>query len=137
MRRIVVLTVLLAVGALLNASGALADKPEIDPTYANGQTVYMIGPHLIPGARETQPNLHAPAEDLYLALYGVPGGTPGPFTLPSGYQPQCNPFFHPGLRAPFVYHDHIITGAPGMGKNGTAGEYKAPWKIIILRYDPF
>ena len=137
MQRIVVLTVLLAVGALLNASGALADKPEIDPTYANGQTVYMIGPHLIPGARETQPNLYAHAEELYLATYAVPAGTTGPITLPSGYQPQCNPCFHPGLPAPFVYHDHIITGAPGMGKNGTAGEYKAPWKIIILRYDPF
>jgi hypothetical protein len=136
MRRIVVLTVLLAVGALLTASGALADKPEIDPTYANGQTVYMIGSHLIPGARDTQPNLYAHAEELYLATYPVAAGTTGPITLPSGYQPQCNPCFHPGLPLPFVYHDHIITGAPGMGNNGTAGAYKAPWKIIILRYDP-
>ena len=23
-----------------------------------------------------------------------------------------------------------------MGKNGTAGEFKAPWKIILLMYDP-
>ena len=96
----------------------------------------MIGPHLIVGARESQPNLHAHAEELYLATYPVAAGTVGPITLPSGYQPQCNPCFHPGLPAPFVYHDHIITGAPGMGANGTAGAYKALWKIIILRYNP-
>ena len=120
-----------------NASGG--GKPDIDPTYANGQTVYMIGPHLIVNARETQPNLYAKAEELYLVVYPqqvVPSPGAPPITLPSGYQPQCNPCFHPGLPAPFVFHDHVITGAPGMGNNGTAGEYKAPWKIIILRYDP-
>ena len=108
-------------------------KPEIDPTYANGKTVYMIGPHAIPNARTTMPNLYEKAEELYLVVY--PSGTPNaPITLPSGYQPQCNPCFHPGLPAPFVHHDHVITGAPGMGINGTAGEFKSPWKIIILRY---
>jgi hypothetical protein len=134
--RFLLLATLLALGALLVAGGAAAGKPEIDPTYANGQTVYMIGPHLIPDARDTQPNLYAHSEELYLATYPVPPGTTGPITLPSGYQPQCNPCFHPGLPAPFVYHDHIITGAPGMGTSGTAGEYKAPWKIIIVRYNP-
>lgn len=134
--RSLLLATLLALGALLVAGGAAAGKPEIDPTYANGQTVYMIGPHVIPDARDTQPNLYAHSEELYLATYPVPPGTTGPITLPSGYQPQCNPCFHPGLPAPFVYHDHIITGAPGMGTSGTAGEYKAPWKIIIVRYNP-
>ncbi|HKW02272.1 MAG TPA: hypothetical protein VJN96_20785 [Vicinamibacterales bacterium] len=114
-------------------------KPEIDPTWANGQTVYMIGPHVIENARANQPNLYAQAEELYLAVF--PQNPPptllsGPITLLSGYQPQCNPCFHPGLPLPFVFHDHIITGAPGMGKNGTAGEFKAPWKIIIVMYDP-
>ena len=110
-------------------------KPEIDPTYANGTTVYMIGPHLIVNARATMPNAYAHAEELYLVVYpqGATGGG-APITLPSGYQPQCNPCFHPGLPAQFVYHDHVITGAPGMGNNGTAGEYKAPWKIILLMY---
>ena len=136
LRRFLVLATLLALGALLVTSGATAGKPEIDPTYANGQTVYMIGPHLIPDARDTQPNLYAHSEELYLATYPVAPGTTGPITLPSGYQPQCNPCFHPGLPAPFVYHDHIITGAPGMGTSGTAGAYKAPWKIIIVRYNP-
>jgi hypothetical protein len=106
-------------------------KPEIDPTYANGQTVYMIGPHAIPGARESMPNAYEHAEELYLVTY--PQST---LPLASGYTPQCNPCFHPGLPAPFVYHDHVITGAPGMGTNGTAGEYKGPWKIIILQYNP-
>ena len=114
-------------------------KPEIDPTYANGTTVYMIGPHLIVNARETMPNAYAHAEELYLVTYPqatLPAPGAGPITLPSGYQPQCNPCFHPGLPAPFVYHDHVITGAPGMGTNGTAGAYKAPWKIIVLVYNP-
>jgi hypothetical protein len=114
-------------------------KPEIDPTYANGQTVYMIGPHLIVNARATMPNAYAHAEELYLVTYPqatLPTPGSGPITLPSGYQPQCNPCFHPGLPAPFVYHDHVITGAPGMGTNGTAGVFKAPWKIIVLVYNP-
>lgn len=129
-------------GALVTAFGivlpatAFASAPEIDPTYANGQTVYMIGPHLIVDARDTQPNLYAHSEELYLLSYPVPATTSGPITLPSGYQPQCNPCFHPGLPKPFVYHDHVITGAPGMGVNGTAGQYKGPWKIIVLAYNP-
>ncbi|MGH7603254.1 MAG: hypothetical protein ACRENK_04560 [Gemmatimonadaceae bacterium] len=126
--------------AFSRGSGEAAmGKPDIDPTYANGKTVYMIGPHMIVNARETMPNAYAHAEELYLVTYPqatLPAPGAGPITLASGYQPQCNPCFHPGLPAPFVYHDHVITGAPGMGKNGTAGEYKAPWKIILLIYNP-
>lgn len=110
---------------------AAPGKPEIDPTYANGTTVYMIGPHGIPNARETMPNLYAHAEELYIVAYPQAS-----LPLPSGYQPQCNPCFHPGLPAAFVFHDHVITGAPGMGTNGTAGAYKGPWKIIVLMYNP-
>jgi len=135
-RPVLPLLVVLGLLSLVFATTAAADKPEIDPTYANGQTVYMIGPHLIVDARDTQPGLYAHSEELYLLSYQVPG-TPGPaITLPSGYRPQCNPCFHPGLPLPFVYHDHVITGAPGMGTNGTAGQYKAPWKIIVLMYNP-
>ena len=121
------------------SASAASGKPEIDPTYANGKTVYMIGPHLIPNARETMPNAYAHAEELYLVVYPqatLPAPGAGPITLPSGYRPQCNPCFHPLLPAALVYHDHVITGAPGMGVNGTAGAYKAPWKIIVLMYDP-
>jgi hypothetical protein len=118
---------------------ATSGKPEIDPTYANGKTVYMIGPKMIVNARETQPNLYNHAEELYLVVYPQQNApTPGspPITLPSGYQPQCNPCFHPGLPAPFVFHDHVIAGAPGMGTDGTAGGMKAPWKLILLVYNP-
>ena len=121
------------------AYDAVGGKPEIDPTYANGKTVYMIGPHMIENARETQPNLYKQAEELYLVVYpqdGLPTPSSPPITLPSGYQPQCNPCFHPGLPAPFVFHDHVIAGAPGMGNNGTAGAMKAPWKIILVMYNP-
>ena len=118
---------------------AAGGKPEIDPTYANGKTVYMIGPKMIENARATQPNLYNHAEELYLVVYpqdGLPTPSSPPITLKSGYQPQCNPCFHPGLPAPFVFHDHIIAGAPGMGNNGTAGAMKAPWKIILVLYNP-
>jgi hypothetical protein len=128
-----------ALSLAFSQNAAAMGKPEIDPTYANGTTVYMIGPHLIPNARATMPNAYAHAEELYLVSYpqaSVPAPGAGAITLPSGYQPQCNPCFHPGLPAPFVYHDHVITGAPGMGINGTAGQYKAPWKIIVLVYNP-
>lgn len=122
-----------------SAAVTAAGKPEIDPTYANGTTVYMIGPHVIPNARATMPNAYAHAEELYIIAYpqaSLPEPGAGPITLPSGYRPQCDPCFHAGLPAPFVYHDHVITGAPGMGTNGTAGAYKAPWKIIVLMYNP-
>lgn len=118
---------------------AMGGKPEIDPTYANGKTVYMIGPRMIENARETQPNLYAHAEELYLVVYpqqNLPTPASPPITLLSGYQPQCNPCFHPGLPAPFVFHDHVIAGAPGMGNQGTAGAMKAPWKLILLVYSP-
>ena len=36
----------------------------------------------------------------------------------------------------FSYHDHLLTGVPGFGNQGTAGEFKAPWKIIIVVYNP-
>jgi len=130
---------LLAPTAMASHDASGNGKPDIDPTYANGKTVYMIGPHMIVNARETQPNLYDKAEELYLVVYPQqidPSPGAPPITLPSGYQPQCNPCFHPGLPAPFVFHDHVITGAPGMGNNGTAGEMKAPWKIILLVYNP-
>lgn len=116
----------------------VSGKPEIDPSYANGRTVYMIGSHMIMNAAQTMPNFYASSEEVYLVVYpqtNEPAPGAGPITLPSGYQPQCNPCFHPGLPAPLVYHDHVLTGAPGMGNHGTAGENKGPWKIIILMYD--
>jgi hypothetical protein len=128
-----------AAGSHANADSHGGGKPELDPTYVDGKVVYMVGPHLIVNARETQPNLYAHAPELYLLVYpqqDVPTIDSPPITLPSGYEPQCDPCFHPGLPAPFVFHDHVITGAPGMGNDGTAGEMKAPWKLILLVYNP-
>ena len=125
--------------ALIASHSAAGGKPEVDPTYANGKTVYMIGPHLVTNARETMPNAYEHAEEVYLLVYPqstTPTADSGPITLPSGYHPQCNPCFHPGLPPDFVYHDHVIPGAPGMGTNGTSDGYMAPWKIILLVYNP-
>ena len=130
------LTSILALTRVTSAPTVHAAGQEIDPSYANGQTVYMIGPHQI---TNPNPNLLAQADDLYILSY--PEDTScapncGPITLPSGYQPQCNPCFHPGLPIPFVYHDHVLTGSPGFGADGTAGSFKGPWQIIVLRYTP-
>jgi hypothetical protein len=144
--RRVVLIPLLAV-ALAAAGGGLFlttrhvpsahAAPEIDPSYANGQTVYMIGPHM---KTNPSPQELAQAPELYLLSYPLNGDgcttNCPPKTLPSGYQPQCNPCFHPGLPIPFVYHDHVLTGAPGFGKDGTAGSFKGPWQIVVLVYNP-
>jgi hypothetical protein len=130
------------VGALSLASMAVvprasADAPAIDPSYANNTTVYMIGPHMI---TNPNPNLLAQAQSLYVLAFPedtscAPNNCTA-ITLPSGYQPQCNPCFHPGLPIPFVYHDHVLTGAPGFGTNGTAVSFKGPWQIIVLMYAP-
>ena len=73
------------------------------------------------------------APPIYIMGYPVPPGTTGLITLPSGYRPQCNPC----LQEPVAYHDHLLTGAPGLGKNGTSGgDYKSPWRIVVLMYSP-
>ncbi|MBS0393570.1 MAG: hypothetical protein JSR54_03040 [Proteobacteria bacterium] len=134
-------TVVAALTIALSLPGgpANADKPAIDPSWADGQLVYMIGPHLIPNAIATQPNLYAHSEELYLLVYPInnaQSNDQSPQTLPSGYQPNCNPCYHPGVPPQFAYHDHVLTGAPGLGNQGTAGQYKGPWKIILLVYNP-
>ena len=108
------------------AGAANAAKPELDPSYVDGKTYYMIGPHVVFGAAQSQPQVYARAEELYLVAYPQSA-------LPlAHYVPQCNPCFH----APpaFIFHDHVLTGAPGLGTNGTAGAFKAPWKIILMMY---
>jgi hypothetical protein len=118
---------------------ANAGKPAIDPSYVDGKIYYMIGPHVIVDAIDTNPQLYAQSEELYIVAYPINNASNNdtlPQTLPSGYQPLCNPCYHPGLPGVFAYHDHELTGAPGLGTNGTAGEFKGPWKIIVLMYNP-
>ncbi len=125
--------VALAVTALAWSAASAQGKPAVELMYAQGGTYYMITPHFV---TNPSPAELAQAEELYLLAYPVAPGTTGPITLPSGYQPHCNPCFHPGLPTEFVYHDHLVSGAPGLGKEGTAGEMKGPWRLIILAYDP-
>ncbi len=110
---------------------ARAAAQEIDPSYANDTTVYMIGPRMM---TSPNPNLLAAAPPLYIAAY--PWDLSHSPTFQSGYKPQCDPCYHPGLPVPFVYHDHILSGAPGFGVNGTAQDNKGPWKIIVMLYNP-
>jgi hypothetical protein len=121
--------------SLIPLARANAAKPEIDPSYANGEVVYMIGPHM---DTNPAPNVYAHAEELYIAAYPInPGGTDTDSkTLATGYRPQCDPCYHVGLPGVFAYHDHVLTGAPGAGTNGTANQFMAPWKIVILLYSP-
>ncbi len=137
MRRILmgILALVLAVAAAVfgpHPTATRAASPqEVDPSYANSTTVYMLGAHLMtnPG-----PNLLATAPPLYGLAYPVPAGTTGPITLASGYQPQCNPCNH--FPPAFQHHDHILAGAPGFGVDGTAQDNKGPWKIILMMYNP-
>ena len=116
---------------------ATAGKPVIDESYANGEVVYMIGPHV---KTNPNPNEFAQAEELYIVAYPLNGTPPSdttPKSLPGGYVPQCNPCYHfgtPSQGDAFAYHDHILSGSPGFGRDGTAGTFKGPWRIILLMY---
>lgn len=134
---VVVATVLSAFALTRGPQAPVAHAaPRTDVVYANGQTFYMIGAQLI---TNPSPQMLAQSDALYILAF--PENTScapncSPVTLPSNYQPQCNPCFHPGLPAAFVYHDHVLTGAPGFGADGTALSNKGPWQIIVMMYTP-
>lgn len=118
---------LLTVSGLLSATPGLA-APSGEPAYADGQTYWMHSSHV-----DTNPGLgQLNAPPIYILGFPVSATTPGPITLPSGYQPQCNPCD----QEPIHYHDHLLTGEPGSGGNGTAKDYRAPWRIVIMLYAP-
>jgi hypothetical protein len=118
---------LLLACALLSAcvvAGASAQgKPGTELAYVDGQTVTIAAMHFItsPSAAEL-----ANANYLYLAAYPWDGSTAPAFA--SGYVPNCDPCFHPGLPDAFVYHDHVLSGAP------TRGNASAARHLIILLY---
>jgi hypothetical protein len=117
---------ILVVVALGFASGAVADT-QTENVYVDGQT-YAINT----GAAvvfDASPGLLEHSSPMYLIGFTVRPGTTGPITLPSGYQPQNN-----GLPSPVPYHDHVLTGAPGLGTSGTAGNYGAPLQIVRMQY---
>ncbi|HLI44951.1 MAG TPA: hypothetical protein VKU92_10855 [Acidimicrobiales bacterium] len=112
---------------VVTATPSLA-SPSGEAAYADGQVYWMHSAHVdtAPGAGQ----LNSPP--IYILGFPVPPGTSGPITLPSGYQPQCDPCD----AEPIHYHDHLLTGEPGSGTNGTAGDYRAPWRIVVMMYSP-
>ncbi|MDE1853898.1 MAG: hypothetical protein KGI38_09170 [Thaumarchaeota archaeon] len=137
---------------------AKAAGPCGETAYANGQLFCINLTKII-----TNPSagLLASSEPLYIAAYftsSTPTTTIGGFVLPtaqlggcditnpsscgpelvgsSGYKPLCNPCFHGGFLNNFPYHDHVISGAPGSGNDGTAGVMKGPWVLILVAYNP-
>ena len=89
------------------------------------------------------PDACARAEELYLVSCSAGRGPArarrgtAASRLPSGYQPQCNPCFHPGsavhLRLPRS-RDHPVP--PGTGTTALPLRSKGPWKLIVLVYNP-
>jgi hypothetical protein len=127
MRRLILLVVAAAAFGVFPLAASAAPQGEL--AYAEGQTYTMLGVTLITNASPGV--LKAPP--IYIMGYPVAPGTTGPITLANGYQPQCNPC----LQEPVSYHDHLLTGAPGLGTNGTSGgDYESPWRIVIVMYAP-
>ena len=125
------LPILVAATALTAFPLAAGAAPDAEAVYADGQAYTMLGVTLVTKA---SPGLLSAPPIYVLGYMPPPGSQPGaPITLPSGYQPQCNPC----TEEPIAYHDHLIPGAPGLGTNGTArGDYKAPWRIVAMVYNP-
>lgn len=128
MYRTLPLALAAAVALLAGAGSSLADPPGLDAAWANGTTVYMSKPTAI---TNPSPNLLASSPPLYILKFPTPQ-TSGPLSLPSGYQPQCDPC----ANEPVLYHDHLLPSAPGYGTDGTAGDYEGPWRVIVLVYNP-
>ncbi len=136
------LALVLALGVLMGlAPSGRAAGPCGELVYANGQEFCIFIAKII---ANPSAGLLRTAEPIYIAAFShLPDGcniasqtTCHPETLPSGYQPLCNPCFHGGGLDNFPYHDHVMSGAPGFGADGTAGVMKGPWVLIIVAYDP-
>jgi hypothetical protein len=133
---LLMLTLLSTFAPVVRAAGPCGET-----AYANGQKFCINLTKII---TNPSPSLLKTAEPLYIAAYfPLPvscdtsnPSTCGPETLPSGYQPLCNPCFHGGALNNFPYHDHVISGAPGFGNDGTAGVMKGPWILIVVAYNP-
>ena len=104
-----------------------AASPMTENVYVDGQT-YAINTNA-GVVFDATAGLLEHSSPMYLIGFTVLPGTSGPITLPSGYQPQNN-----GLPSPVPYHDHVLTGAPGLGASGTAGDYGAPLQIVRMQY---
>jgi hypothetical protein len=132
---LVAVSILSAAVLVTSAAGPCTEK-----AYANGEEFCI---HVTKIITHPSKGLLKTAEPIYIAAYfPLPQGCDpsnesscGPETLPSGYQPLCNPCFHGGALNNYPYHDHVISGAPGFGRNGTNGVMKGPWILIIVAYN--
>ena len=103
--------------------------------YADGATYHMNIHHinLSPTAEEM-----AAAEPIYVVVFPI---NPlaltnlGPLSV-QGYNPQCDPCFHPGLPLRLVYHDHVLSGTPNTGVGGGAQDWEAVRHPIAVMYSP-
>jgi hypothetical protein len=110
-------------------AGAAAAQPSTEKVYADGQSYTMLGVTL---KTQASPGLLS-APVMYLLGYVPSPSLLADGTLTSGYAPQCDPCDH----GAFIYHDHVLTGEPGQGTNGTSGkDYAAPWRIVVMLYNP-
>lgn len=123
---------------------ALAAPPSTEVAYANGKLVNISTPN---NSHNTGKNTAAP---FYLVVWTgtlpdacqqavgtMPSTDPcTPIDPINGYSPNCNPCHHFGVITPLDYHDHILAGAPGAGKNGTAWAYNPMWHVYLVLYNP-
>jgi hypothetical protein len=118
-----------AMALILGSAPMVAAKQGAETVWANGQAWTMLTPHAI---TNPSPGLVAKAPPLYVLAF--PSDGHGGFVLPAGYSPQCDPCL--GVPVP-PYHDHLLTGAPGFGTNGTSGgDYMGPWRVTLMMYSP-
>ncbi len=108
---------------------AAAATPGTETVWANGQAWTMLTPHAI---TNPDPKLLESAPPLYVLAFPQNILTKQ-WILPPNYAPQCDPCL--GVPVP-AYHDHLLTGAPGFGTNGTAGDYEGPWRVVLMVYSP-
>ena len=112
------------------AAPAVFAKQDAETVWANGKEWTMIAPTAV---TNPNPNLLASAPPFYVLAFPPDPTNPGHFILPSNYAPQCDPCL--GVPVP-PYHDHLLTGAPGYGTGGTAGDYEGPWRVVLMVWNP-
>lgn len=96
--------------------------------YADGKTYTMV---TATARAASNPGLET-APPLWVMVFA-------PNAIPNGYTPQCDPCDHPNnpnLPGGGDFHDHLLPSAPGLGTDGTAREYKGPWMITIVVFNP-